>query len=358
MPQAERIAVLLPNWVGDVVMATPALRALRRCFAGSEIVHVGRPVALELLAGGDLADGQMTDLSHGRSMPINLLRQAGRMRKRRFDLAVLLPNSFRSALLCWLGRVGRIAGYDRDGRGWMLSDKLAPPRDSDGRLLPVSAIDYYNALARMLGAEADSRRMFLPSGRADADGLIARVTGGDDRPTVMLNPGASFGPSKVWPAERYAAVADALIERHGARIVINAAPSERRVAATVAKAMRHRPTINLAEHDNTISLLKSLMRLCCLLITNDTGARHMAAAIGIGVVTVFGSTDPAWSRIDYPLERTVRVDVPCGPCQKKRCPLPVGKMRLRCLTAITPEMVLAAAEELLAVPAAGKERRA
>jgi heptosyltransferase-2 len=163
----------------------------------------------------------------------------------------------------------------------------------------------------------------------------------------MLNPGASFGPSKLWPAERFAAVGDELIERFGAAVIINAAPSEKAVAAAVASAMRHPPLINLGERANSLGLVKALLRRCDLLITNDTGARHLGVALGAAVVTVFGSTDPARTELRYARERIVRADVPCSPCQQKTCPNPAGATFHQCMAAISTQMVLAAAEELL-----------
>lgn len=172
----------------------------------------------------------------------------------------------------------------------------------------------------------------------------------------MLNPGGAFGPSKIWDSHRYAGVADRLMQRHGAQIIINAAPSERAIAASVDREMCNTPAVNFAELDNSLGLLKGLLRRCSLLITNDTGARHIAAALGTGVVTLFGSTDPRWSRIDYDRERIIRVDVPCSPCQKKMCAQPPGPLYHQCMSAITPEMVLQAAEKLLAAAAVGEGR--
>ncbi|MHC4294886.1 MAG: lipopolysaccharide heptosyltransferase II [Planctomycetota bacterium] len=370
MTQPAKIAVLLPNWVGDVVMATPVLRALREHFAGSHITHVGAPVALETLDGdlpgsnsalqtgegdenaarGMMSDEQIADLSREDPKLRNFLRIVRRMHKERFDLVVLLPNSFRSALLCWLGRAKRIVGYDRDGRGWMLTDKIAPLRDENGDYKPIPTMDYYCELVRSLGVISESRRMSLgvtPDAEQEAESLFEQTHLDRSRPIVMLNPGASFGPSKLWPADRYAAVADTLSARWDAQIIINAAPSEREVAKEVARSMMRRPAINLALRDNSISLLKSLLRRCSLLITNDTGARHVAAAMGIAVVTIFGSTDPTWSQIDYPRERIVRAEVSCAPCQSKVCFLPYGPTYHRCMTAVSIGEVLSAAEELL-----------
>lgn len=350
MFKARNIAVVLPSWVGDAVMATPALRAIREHFPAAKITHIGRAGPLEVLDGGSLRDDAVTDLSATRPRAVNMLKQIARVRKGRYDLAILLPNSFRSALLCRLGKVKRLVGYDRDGRGWMLDEKLSPARDADGRIETVAAIDYYNALAAGVGAPPTDRRMSLsvsqPSATA-AETLFNRA--GIDRsgPVVMLNPGGSFGPSKLWPAERFAALADMLIDRRGAEIIINAAPGERAIAGEVAGAMRHRPAANLAEIDNSLSLLKGIVQLCSLLVTNDTGARHIAAALGTDVVTIFGSTDPRLTVIDCPRERIVRTDVPCSPCQKKKCPNPPGPRFHQCMRAVTTEMVLAAACELL-----------
>jgi heptosyltransferase-2 len=350
MTRARRIAVFLPNWVGDVVMATPALRALRAHFGEAHIAYVGRPISLATLGGTDQADAAVADLSRRPPRAVNLLRLADRLRRERCDLAVLLPNSFRTALVAALAGTRRRLGYDRDGRGRLLSDRLAPRRGTNGRPEPVSAVDYYADLVAVLGVRCESRALSLPVASADAsaaDGLLAAAGVDARRPLVMLNPGASFGPSKLWDPRRFAALADLLVERRGAQIVINAAPAERRVAARVAAAMRYRPALNLGEHDNSLGLVKALLCRCALLVTNDTGARHLGAAMGAGVVTVFGSTDPEWSRIDYDRERIVRVEVDCSPCQQKLCRQVAGPAYHQCMTRITPEMALAPAEELL-----------
>jgi len=349
MTPPERIAVFLPNPVGDVVMATPALRALRKRFDSARIAFVARPQAIETLGGTDLADETITDISRRRPRLLNHLRLARRLRAGNFDLAVLFPNSFRTAMLSRLGGI-RAAGYSRDGRGWMLRHRLRPPRDERGRISPVPTIDYYLSLVEMLGARGESRKMSLPVTEGDesaAEALLDEAGADRARAMVMLNPGAAFGPSKLWRPERFAAVADALIERRGAQIIINAAPAERPVARLVREAMHSRPGVSFDQRDNTLGLLKSLVRRCSLVITGDTGVRHFAAAFDTPVVTLFGSTDPVWARIDYDKERIIRVDVPCGPCQKKRCPLPAGPEHHQCMEKITSEIVLSAAEELL-----------
>ncbi|MCK4276254.1 MAG: glycosyltransferase family 9 protein, partial [Phycisphaerae bacterium] len=237
MSPGQRIVILLPNWVGDVVMATPALDALWRCFRDAHIACLGRRTALEVLQPAEWVDEWIVDESDRANRVLGFVSLAGKVRSSQYDLAVLFPNSFRAALLARVGGVRRIAGYDRDWRGWMLTDKLAPVRDEKGRFTPVPAIDYYLGLAGLLGAGGESRRMSLSvseSSQAEAESILQQAAFGPGKPLVMLNPGASFGVSKMWDPDRYAAVADALIEKRGAQIIINAAPVERPVAAQVA----------------------------------------------------------------------------------------------------------------------------
>lgn len=359
MSQPRRIIVLLPNWIGDTVMATPALRALREHFADAHVAHLGRPGPLETLDGLGLADAQIVDRSRRGGSLIGLWRLGVQIRRGDYELAVLLPNSCRAALVARLGGVKHLAGYVRYGRGPMLNVRLRPPRDARGKLTPTSAVDYYIALAERLGATCASRRMVLAVPPRDSEAAAAMLEEAGlatRRPRVMLNPGASFGISKVWSPHRYAALADALIERRGAGIILNASPTERPVAEAVAAAMRYPPHLNLARHENSIGLLKALAARCDLVVTNDTGARHIAAAVGAAVVTLFGSTDPRWSAIDYELERIIRVDVPCSPCQERLCFQPPGPAYHQCMEAITVDRVLPAAEELLDLQAVRGDR--
>jgi len=348
----RNILVFLPNWVGDVVMATPMLRALRGHFADGRITYIGRPVAVETVRGTPWADDLIVERSRaGLFRTVNMLRT---LRRGRYDLAVLLPNSFRSAMFARLGGADDVIGYARDGRSVFLTIKLSPARGPDGRFTPAPMIDYYNAIATRLGCDDPGWSMQLHVSDADesaADALLAetradRSTG----PLVMLNPGASFGPSKLWPAERFAAVADALIAARGARVIINAAPAEHAVARAVADTVKHPPLLNFAGRPNSLGMLKALLGRCQLLVTNDTGARHIAAARGCGLVTIFGSTDPAWARIDYPHERTLRQTIPCGPCQQKTCTQPAGPDFHRCMTSISPEAVLTECQAVLDMP--------
>ena len=342
--QPQRIVAFVPNWVGDAVMFTPTLRAIRQRFAEARLALLARRGPAATLTPNPWTDEIIVDEGDGRAAVAEL-------RGGDFDLAVLGPNSFRSALMARRGGIARRVGYRRSWRGALLTDALSPPRRL-WRFAVTPALDYYLKLAEYLGCEEADRRMELAVAEEDvaaAEALLTAAGVEQGRALVVMNPGAGFGPSKLYPADRFAAVADSLVESRGAQIVINAAPTadERRAAEGVEGAMRQPVLLNLAGRENTLGLVKAILARADLTITNDTGARHIAAALDVPVVTVFASTDPGWTEIHYDKERIVRVDVPCGPCQRKRC-WKWGRKHHRCMLEIPPETVVAAAEELLA----------
>ncbi len=345
----SRILVVLPKWVGDLVLATPALRALRQRFPSAHISFLVRGNLAEVLTGGDWMD-EVIRWPTGRDKSARrqgFLGLAGQLRDQRFDLAILMTNSFRSALLARLGGIPRRVGYDRDGRGLLLTDKLLPER-FDGKYVPVPMIRYYNAIARYLGCRDCGTRPELHTTEEEetvAADAIAAAGVDPGSPIVVINPGASFGPAKCWLPERFAAVADRLVADGRAAVFVSCGPREVAIARTVARHMKQKAVVL----DNPVMQLgpsKALIRRAALLITNDTGPRHFANAFGTPVVTIFGPTHPQWTATDAPLERRLMIEVDCGPCMKRVCPLDH-----RCMTGITTDMVLAAARELLA----GKE---
>jgi heptosyltransferase-2 len=350
MKDAARILVSVPNWVGDVVMATPALRAIRRQFSTARIVHLMRPYVAEVLAGTCFGDEQVFwPRPRGeREGPEGLLDLVRRLRGERFDLAILLTNSFRSALVTRLAGAGRRVGYARDGRSWLLTDGVKPRRGGRklavrGPYIPVAAPDYYNELARYVGCPEVEERLELATSPADEAAIDRRLGPVDPgRPLVVLNPGASFGSAKCWPAEHYAEVADTLVRRRGARVVATLGPKEQLIAERL-KAAVSEPIDVFADPPLGLGPLKALIRRCRLLITNDTGPRHFAAAFDVPVVTVFGSSDPAWTDTRFAKERAVMLDLDCQPCMKRTCPL----KHHRCMRELPPAMVTAGAEELL-----------
>jgi heptosyltransferase-2 len=342
-----KIAVFLPNWVGDAVMATPALRALRRHFASAHIVGVLRPYVAGILDGAPWADRTLLLDRRGpwsRRWPA----VAFALRRERVDLAVLFPNAFRAALAARLGGCRRVLGYARGGRSWLLTERLEPARASDGSFPPSPVIHAYNRLAEAAGCPDPGYRMELFTTTADeraADAVWDRARLDRFAEVVLLNPGAAFGSAKYWDAESFARLAQELSDRRGCGVLVLCGPGERDLARHIA-TLANRPGVHsLADHPLSLGLTKACVRRCDLLITTDSGPRHFAAAFGRPVVTLFGPTHIAWTETYYPGATHLQKKVDCGPCQLRVCPLDH-----RCMKLLTPDEVFAAATELLVRP--------
>jgi len=341
-PHPEHVVVVMPTWLGDCVMATPMLRALRGHWPDAELLAAARPAVAPILEHLP-AVTRCVGIAARRKEGGGMAAAAKTLRAMDADAVILLPNSFRWAAVARLARVPRRIGYARDGRGWLLTDRLAPPRD--GRAFtPVPARDYYLAIAERLGARVGDRSLELgwcgdDDDKAAAVLASAGYTDEVDRPLVVLNPGAQKA-SKRWPAERFAAVADALAA-DGAAVAVSGAPAERAVLDHVIEAARA-AILDLPAAGLGLAALKPLLARTSLLITNDTGTRHIAAAVGTPVVSLFGPTSPAWTEIDFPLERIVEApgDLDPGGESDRRSPS-------RTMAMIDTDRVVAAARGLL-----------
>jgi len=344
----SRILVVLPNWVGDLVLATPALRAIRERFGGSHLAFLLRGNLAEILDGHQWADEILRWPASGKGQSRPKRRQgflgfAAALREQRYDWAVLFSNSFRAALLARLAGIRCRIGYDRDGRGLLLTDKLLPER-YNGKYVPVPMVRYYNAIARYLGCRNcfDHPELYTTAEEeAQVDRVLAAARVSPDQPIVVLNPGSSFGPAKRWSTEGFAQVADRLVDAYQAAILVACGPKEIDTARQVAGRMRHPSTV-LDKPVLPLGPTKALIRRASLLVTNDTGPRHFGNAFGVPTITVFGPTHQQWTATESPNERAIQVPVECGPCMKRKCPLDH-----RCMTRLTPEMVMDAARELL-----------
>ena len=342
-PTPSRVLLTAPSWIGDVVMATPSFRAIRERFGEAHLTVLIRRNARPVIDDAAWFDEVIEVTPDDRGLR-GTFRLGRRLRQGNYDLGVLLTNSFRTALMMRLARVGRIVGYRRDFRRLLLTDALEAPR-AHGRFVPVPARDYYLALCRHLGCDVSNRRMtlFYRPDILHAFEAFARRRGIDgSRRIVVMNPGASFGSSKCWPVEHFARAADMLVaEEPDVQVVVICAPAERELARAVAD-LAETDVVSLDVEPAGLALLKVIIDRAALLITNDTGPRHYAAAFETPIVTIFGATDPRWSDTGFDAERIVRIDVDCAPCQRKRCPIDH-----RCMRWLKPEMVVEAARDLL-----------
>lgn len=332
-----RLLVRAPNWLGDAVMALPAVDALGRL--GDLLVHATAPTAGILRAAGCAVE----EIPHGFS-----LQAIGSTRRARADAAVLLPNSFSSAAVAALGRAPRRIGYPLHARRLLLTDPVPLP---DPR---PHQIDEYLRLAeateRVLlrlavgaGLERSDAVSTAPRLRPDPEEVERwRTRIGAPGGAVGLAPGAAYGPAKRWPTARYVETARR-IAHGGRRVVLLGAPADRGTAGEVAAAVPG--ALDLSGRTRPDDLPPLLAALAAI-VTNDSGAAHVAAAVGTPVVTVFGPTDAERTAPRGPRTRVVSAFVECAPCQLRRCPIDH-----RCMTRIgTPEVLSALAEVLEDAP--------
>lgn len=292
-----RLLVVCPSWVGDAAMATPALARLRTALPGALIAGLCRPGIDAVLDNAGLLDEIHLAPERGVLGP---KRIGFRLAPMRFDTALLLTNSFSTALIARIAGIPRRVGYDRDARGLLLTDRIAPLRTPAGTFARVPALDYYwHAVDHLLGhLPSDPPPDAYPTlGTSDRDESRARAMLdalgiGADEPFALLNPGASKA-AKRWPADRFGAVAAHLSAR-GLRVVVNGSPAEHAIVEAVVEASSA-AAAPLTGLGGTLGSLKALVRLARLVVTNDTGPRHIALAMGTPLVSLFGPTDHRWS---------------------------------------------------------------
>jgi heptosyltransferase-2 len=346
-----RIGVLLPNWVGDCVMATPTLRALRRRFPLAHITGIARPHLLSLFSPADWLDRRIAWEHRGASYlhPGWLARTVkliGELRREPLDLLLVLRNSGLAAAVARASGVKQTIGYARRGSRLFLSHALAPPR-AGGRFVPISAVDYYLQLAEAAGCPPESPVLELSTtddDEAAADAIWQRLDLPDPEEVVLLNVGGAYGTAKQWPAEHASELARQLAEEDGLTTVFLCGPEEREQAARLAAAADHPRVKSLATEDVRFGPTKAFIRRASQLISTDSGPRHIAAAVGTPTVTLFGPIDPAWSENYQSAARRLHLRLDCAPCGKRTCPLG----HHRCLRDLTPAMVRRAVHSLRA----------
>lgn len=337
----RRILVRIPTWVGDAVMATPVLRALRAAFPEAEIVAEARPVLLDLLRGLESFDRFLPDPQAGLG---GLVQRTRRLRGAGFDWAVLLPDSQRAALAPALAGIPRRAGYARDPlRRLLLTDSL-PVARRDGKRVAVPMTERYLRITRALGVPDQGQALELAvcdDARQRVAERLSRRGVAPGEPILLVTPGANFGGSKLWPTEHFAAACDGIRRRLGLRAVLSPGPDEIPIARAIAENSRE-DTVALVDPSPGLEDLKALVERCRLVLTNDTGPRHVAVALERPAVVLMGPTDPAITHQHMERQRVLREEVDCSPCQLKKCPIDH-----RCMTRLRPERAIAAAEALL-----------
>jgi len=317
-PPPQRIVVKEVNWLGDLVMSLPALRAIRRFFPRARISVVTKSALASFFDGVEWIDEVIPYSVHrgirgldDRRALVNAIRSRG------FDLAVLFPNSFESALWVWMARIPRRAGYIRDFRGPLLTDKIAPPPQA----MNDHQVHYWLAMVQStIGASGDAQDFALTADPNRLQEMTAWLKPRRRRkgsPLIALAPAAAFGPAKKWPTMHFVQLIDDLAERHDAECVLVGAPDERPQCATIASASRHGAMI--AAGETSVGQLVALLKLADGFVGNDSGAMHVAAALGQPTVGIFGSTNPARTGPLGPRTRVLWQHLICSPCLARTC---------------------------------------
>jgi len=346
-PTLMKVAIFLPNWLGDAVMATPTLRALREHFGPQgRLIGILRPNLADLLSGTDWLDEQWYFQPGAGQREFRSWSLLGRMRREKFDLAVLMPNSLRPALIAWLAGVKQRIGYVRNGRGPLLTGRLCFP-DGNCRRLAMPMVEYYQRLAELAGCRPQSPRLELATIKAEecaADAVWQRLGLRGDGRVVLLNPGGAYGPAKLWPLEYFGELARRVAGRLDHDVLVVCGPTERELARDVVRRAGHPRVFSLAEQPINLGMSKACIRRGRVMVSNDSGPRHVAAAFHKPVITLFGPFLPIWC--ENPTVRgvhLVRDDLDCIGCRKRTCPLG----HHRCMRQITVDMVYRAIVQVL-----------
>lgn len=342
--QRDRILVHCPNWVGDLVMATPALRAIRENNPGSHIALMVRPQIRQVIEGLPFGDEIIEYDSKLLHRTLKQKVSVSKILKRwGFGLSIILPNSFSSAAISFLAGIPHRVGYDTNWRGFLLTQAIPEPK-KDGHVIPIAMVDRYLNICKHLQYAISSPKTtlcFSNGTRRLVDNLYREWGVDRSRSLISLIPGASFGSSKCWPPENFARVGDVLIEKYDAQVLIIPGPGEEEIAGRIESYMRHRP-VNRVREIIPLEFLKAIIDDSALVVTNDTGPRHFAVAFGSPAVVIVGPTDPRYTA--YELEQTeiLREELDCTPCHLKVCPTDH-----RCMKNISVDRVIKACEKFL-----------
>jgi heptosyltransferase-2 len=335
-----KILVRAPNWVGDALMCIPALEALRRFHAGDQITILARPAVADVLDGQPFTDRILEYDYRGRHQGW-LGREAliRELRLEKFDAAVLFQNAFEAAWLAWRARIPMRVGYARDGRGALLTNAVHLPKENE---IPRHESYYYREMLRRAGwiegrEEIGPVRLLIPTGaRETAETALRKAGARAGAWRCAIAPGASYGAAKCWPPEKFAALADRLISECDADVIFFGTSAEREIIARIFSVMNCR-AISLAG-ETSMRELSALFTACSVFVGNDSGAMHVAAAAGLPVVGIFGSTNPEGTSPLTTQFTLIREAASCSPCFLRRCPVDH-----RCMTRISAESVFLAA---------------
>jgi heptosyltransferase-2 len=340
-----KIAVLLPNWVGDLAMATPAIRALRGNFPEATLVGIAKPYLLDLLNGSPWFD-TLIPAEHQRWLgPRGFWQTVAALRSLKLETVVSLRGTLRGALMSYASGAKTRVGYGQQSFSRAYTHRYLPTLDAAGKQAE-SAVDIYLQTAGLLGSETSNTQLELtatPNDEALTERVWRRLQLPSAQNVVMFNAGAAQGAAKLWPLEKFAQLAQQCVDTWGVHVLVNCGPKEKEQAKEIVQLANRPRVVSLADEEQLpFGLLKGLLRRVRLLVTTDSGPRHLAAAVGTPTVAIFGPVDPRICHNYNPCEEVVRLNLDCMPCGKYSCPLG----HRRCMVDLGVEQVFAAAQRL------------
>ncbi|HBF34458.1 TPA: lipopolysaccharide heptosyltransferase II [Candidatus Sumerlaeota bacterium] len=341
MSGTQKIFIKAPNWIGDAILATPALHLLRHALPDAHITVMARPWVADVYCANLDIDRLWTEEDKKKGWR-NFLAITSKIRAEKFDIGIAFPNSLGSALLMALGRVKQRVGYNRDGRGILLTDSIA----ADSKSLSIHMVEYYINLLSPICSTEGTRELTVPTPPEAIETITKTLaeslpSEAKNRPLAAFSPGATGGTAKRWLPERFAAVADHLYEKWGVHSLILGSQAERDIAEEMAHHAKHPITILAGKCTirETIALCDRLSLFVC----NDSGLMHLAAAKDVPLVAIFGPTEYVATAPYHPRAILIRQDGACpeAPCMRKHCPYD----HHACMTAVSAEMVIAAVDQ-------------
>ena len=337
----KRLLIRSTNWIGDAIMTTPAVRAIRRNFPKAHISMLAKPWLAPVFAHSPHVDEIVVFDAGGRHAGVaGTLRLAKDLRARHYDAAILLQNAIEAAIITFLAGIPARIGFDTDGRRLLLTHPVRRTK----AIKSIHQTGYYLKILEGAGLATGTPTLELHLNPADnrrAAQMITEFGVAPDRPLIGLNPSATFGPAKQWFPERYAALGDRLSAELGAVILIFGGPSDEALGHSITNLMSA-PAVDLSGR-TSLGEAMALIDRCTAFVTNDSGLMHVAAALNIPLVAVFGSTNWTTTSPFSDTSRIVRVPIECSPCMQPVCPL--GHMN--CMRLVSVAMVADAVKDLL-----------
>jgi heptosyltransferase-2 len=337
----KRLLIRSTNWIGDAVMTTPAVRTIRKGFPNAHISLLAKPWVSPVFESSEHIDRLLIyDGERRHKGFFGKFCLARDLKKYDFDAAILLQNAFEAALISFLAGIPLRIGYNTDARRLLLTHAVPCTNE----IKKKHQTEYYLNILRGIGIGQDNRDLYLKLNQRDrfrAEKILLEQHLFLDDKIIGINPGATYGPAKQWPLDRYARLADRIQAFAGVRVIIFGGPADKSLGQKISQRMRHRP-VDLSGK-TSLGEAMALIERCNLFITNDSGLMHVAAALDVPLVAVFGSTNPAATGPLGSNSKVVQAAVPCSPCLKSECP----EGHLKCMDQIDVDLVFDSVKEML-----------